>query len=138
MRADSGGRSSKLKSAALGLGAMLALVLVSMFAITSREAIPDRAAFLVNVEERYVVPKPLPGQFIFHPIPGAEDEVLGRFDGTVTWGELRRKDHPYHDFDLPSTPEWDRFMFIGEEITLFRSIFFPPPSRWDEQGQWRY
>ena len=129
---------SKLKAAAIAIGVLVVIVLAFMFTITTYEAIPDRARFLVNTKERYVVPKPLPGHYIFHPLPGDSDEVFARFDASVTWGELRNKEHLYHGLGLPDTPEWDRFVFYGEDVSLFRSLFFPPPSRWDEQGRWRY
>ena len=129
---------SKLKTTGIAIGVLAVIVLVFMFTMTSHEAIPDRARFLVNRKERHVVPEPLPGHYIFHPLPEDGGEVFASFDGSVTWGELRTTDHPCHDFGLPDTPEWNRFVFYGEEISLFRSLFFAPPSRWDEEGRWRH
>ncbi len=107
--------------------------------VTTYEAVPDRAMFLVNTKVRYVVPRPVAGPYIFHPLPNqSDDEVFLQFDGTVSWGELKKKDHPYHDFGLPQTPEWDTFIMYGREVSLFRSLLFPPPSRWDDEGNWRY
>ncbi len=129
---------SKLKTAIIAMVVTGTILLVVMLTISSRETIPDRARFLVNKTERYIVPEPLPGQFIFHELPGDSEEVFARFQDTVTWSELRKKDNPYHGFDLPDTQQWNAFVFYGEEVSLLRSLFFPPPSRWDSEGRWRY
>ena len=60
--------ASKLKTAAIAVGFLVVVVLALMFTITTHEAIPDRARFLVNTKERYLVPAPLSAQYIFHPL----------------------------------------------------------------------
>ena len=138
MQPSNSNNSSGLKNSAFAACAVFGIVLAFMFGITSSEETPDRARFLVNKKNRYVVPEPLPGRTIFYSLPSQDDEVFAQFDGTVTWAELRKKDHPYHDYGLPQTREWDAFVEYGESVSFFRSIFFPPPSRWDEDGRWRY
>lgn len=131
--------SGRVTGALIGVGGLIAVVMAFMLAVTTSEAIPDKALFLVNTEQRFVVPAPLPGRYVFFALPdGTGDDVWMRVQDRITWGELRHEDHPYHDFDLPQTPEWDLFVFYGEEVTLLRSLLYPPPSRWDESGHWRY
>lgn len=122
----------------LVIGIICAIPIGFMLLITSREAVPERAKFLVNTDERYVVPRPVDGESIFHPLPGKSDDVLMSFDDTVTWGELKRSDHPYHNFGLPSTAEWDAFEMYGAKVSMVESLLSPPPSRWDDEGNWRY
>lgn len=125
-------------SAILGLLILLSLVVIpALFVITSREAIPDRARFLVNQKMKLIVPEPVPGGW--HKLPGGDGiPPFNPIDTTVTWGDIRRKEHPFHDFELPDAPGWRRMDYLGREISLFRSVFFPPDSRWDEEGRWRY
>ena len=128
-----------LKQTCAVIAVLCTVPLSLMVLVTSSEAIPDRARFLVNKEEKYVVPRPVPGQYIFRPLPNqGDDEAFTQFDGTVSWGELKNTDHPYHDFGLPKNPEWDDFVLYGREVSLLRSMLFPPPSRWDDDGNWRY
>jgi hypothetical protein len=115
---------------------VVVVLLAFSVCVTTREAIPDRARFIVRTKERYIVPRPVPGQNIFHSLSATDDDdVLVRFDAVVTWGDLRQKDHPYHKFDLPKTPEWDKFRYYGREVSLLRSTLFPEESRWDETGR---
>ena len=125
---------------AVGVIAVICVIAFSfMITLGTHEGVPDRAKFNVNTKDRYVVPCPVPGQFIFHPLPNQNfDDVFLKFDGSVSWGDLKKKDHPYHDFGFPETREWATFVMYGPRVSLFRSLLFPPPSRWDDEGFWRY
>jgi hypothetical protein len=131
-------KPSKLKIVAIARGVLMVIVLAFMFTISTSEAIPDHARFLVNTTEGYIVPEPLPNHSIFYPLPNSDDRPYPNFNGTVSWGELCKKEHPYHDLGLPRTRQWDNFVFYGQEVSLLRSLFFPPESRWDKEGRWRY
>ena len=138
MQTENKSSPSKLKTIAIAVLALAIVIIAFLFTITSYEGIPDRARFFLSKEYRYIVPMPVEGQDFAHPLPHGSDAVSFRFEDSVTWGELRDKNNPYHDWNLPDTPEWNRFVFYGKEMSLFQLLFFPPPSRWDDNGGWRY
>jgi hypothetical protein len=90
---------SHLKTAFAFIAFIGVVTIAFAIATGTHEAVPDRAQFLVNTNEGYVVPCPIAGRFIFHPLPDhpANNDVLARFKDAVSWGELKQKDHPYHD-----------------------------------------
>ena len=98
---------SRIKQIAIVVVVLLGIALAFMLLITRSEAIPDRAKFEVHKKNKFIVPAPISGQRIFFPIQGrGPKEERSRSYILVTWGELKRKDHPFHNFDLPPGPGW--------------------------------
>jgi hypothetical protein len=110
--------------------------------VTSTEEIPDKAKFVYDMELKVFIPSPEIGTPAFFPVAGkfadVRDSLQSKWDGTTTWGEIKKKDGPFANYDLPKGPGWDRFVFYGSPVPLWKSLLFDVPSRWDEAGFWRY
>lgn len=120
------GEHSKLKVIGIGAGVLAVVVVSVLLTITTYEAIPDHALFLVNKSQQIV-----------RPAFAANEKVNG-FDTQATFKELNDTDHPYFGFKLPPEKEWDEFTLYGREVSVLRNLTYPPESRWDENGYWRY
>ena len=110
-------------------------MLIGLSLTSTREALPDDAKFVVDLNQKIVVPAPVPGRFIFHEVPEHDSDT---WDRIVTCAELLDENGPYRDFRFPNTPEWNRFELDGPEVSLFRVWIAKPESRWDDSGYWRY
>ena len=122
--------------AALGYVTLILICTLPLtMCISGREAVPDRAKFLVDEGERIIVPAPLPGRYEFHEVPDRSGE---EWDAVISWSDLREPASPYGSYQLPSTAAWDQFEMYGPEVSLLRGWLFPPESRWDSLGYWRY
>ena len=133
---------SKAKGCLIGIGVLIIVAASFSHLVTTSEAVPNRAKFVYDRTLKIIMPCPQPGHLAFHPVPGKFDDVRGsvnsEWDGVAIWEQVRKKDGAFTDFALPEGEGWDEFVFYGKPIPLWRDILFSPPSRWDEDGYWRY
>lgn len=133
---------NRAKGCLIGLGALVIVIAAFAHVVTTSEAIPDEAKFVYDTNMRIIVPCPQVGEPAFYPVPGKFDDVrhslTSEWDGVTTWAQIRKKDGPFVDYDLPIGRGWDDFVFYGRPIPLWKDILINPESRWDDDGYWRY
>ncbi len=128
----------RLKAILVAVAIVFGIFLAISFSITTHEAVPDNAQFLVNVQDEYILPRPIEGLDLWRDPQNGNIDWTKNCTEIVTYRELLNQDNPYHDFDLPDIPEWNSRRLYGREVSLFWSIVNPPLNRWDSDGRWRY
>jgi hypothetical protein len=92
---------------------------------------PDNARFFVYHDRKWIVP-----DYADSANTNAQTNGI-KPDAVVLFGEARRKDSAYRQYTTPLGSDWksDCNQQLGG---LIRSKFFPPPSRWTEDGKWKF
>ncbi len=101
------------------------------------DSTPDHALFVYDRQERMIVPRPVAGLAWTAPVPRGDPSNEAEWDGVVSWGELQVQPE-FEGYGLPEDSAWKEFSLDGRPVPLLQRIFWPPPSRWDEEGRWLY
>lgn len=132
----------KVKGCLIGVGLLIVALASLSHLITSSEAIPDKARFVYDTRLKIIVPCPEVDKPAFFPVPGkfndVSDSVDSKWDGVVTWGELREKNGKFAAYNMPKGWGWNDFVFYGRPVPLWKNMLFKPKSRWDDSGNWKY
>jgi len=102
-------------------GATLFLVVVFGFGISGMKSMPGNAVLLVNHETGEYISPPCftPDKHTEPLVPVRSEDIHGK------------KYHPEPECREASG-------FIGESQSLWSTWLFPKPSRWNDDGTWRY